>query len=885
MLSEHAENITKAVSLRKLISVLAFVLLSAGALAQNISVAGRLRDRKTKEPVAFANIFVENTQYGTISDISGKFNLKLSGNSQLKIKCLGYRDTVVSVNGNEKNLVIDLQPSVKQLREVVVKPGINPANRIIQLAIDNKKKNDFQQQSSYSYNAYNRGVIELAYDEKAEKKIKSQIFKPKTDTVRDSFEMEAQAIMDSTYLFFMETVSECKYKAPDKMKETILASRTAGTKNPLFSIILSQMQSTSFYTNNVEILTTRYMNPIRKGTFKRYYFEIQDTTFDGNDTIFGIAFNPIPNVKFNALKGKVFINSGGYAIQNIEAEPVLESELLNTLNLTIQAETAALDKNGKSKKDTAEAKKTAQVSVGVNTNPDTNVTRISNDIVFRVKHQYKRDSLNRWHPDLLYFELGLKMSQKSDLLARFVTTNKISDFTFNQKIRRREFSDIAIDVDDDATEQDTSFWNKFRPELNQKEKNTFMVYDTLSEMMKRDSTLKNLSLDKIVDWLMMFKDGKIKWGMFAFDINRLYAYNGYEHSRWGLGVDFNPAKWLTIGGYFGYGMEDKTWKYGGNIDFHFDKYKNYSLSLFFMDDLAAAASTEIQGYNILDIDGNRTYAMDRFSKIRKAGAKISLPLWTYMQGSLSASYSRESDLFDNDGLIFPERGGAILPSTDFAEVRLSLNYEYRKRKIRLPKYELTLNDGISEHPVFNIEYTRGVSIFDADETYNRVLFQYSQNVMFQHYGTFHFFVSAGYVDKDAPYSRMFNATGTRKIHYYFRNSFMTLYCNDFTSNAYANACVSFDFAQTFWNLKHSKPRFFLQLNSLIGTTFGETVSKDGILLNAPEKGILEPCLAVKDLLTYSTLTLGVGCAYRISGYNSVHEWNNIAAFATIGIIF
>ena len=274
---------------RKILSALLFVFLSANTLSQGISVSGTLRDSKTKEPVAFANIFIENTRQGTISDISGKFSLSLSSDSRLRIKCLGYHDTTISVRNDGEKITVELRPSVKQLHEIVVKPGINPANRIIQLAIDNKKKNDFQQQSSYSYNAYNKGVIEIAYDEQAEKKIREQIFKPMTDTVLDSFELEMQAVMDSTYLFFMESISECKYKAPDKMKETILASRTAGTKNPLFSVILSQMQSTSFYSNNVEILTTRYLNPIRKGTFKRYYFEIQDTVYDGNDTIFGIA--------------------------------------------------------------------------------------------------------------------------------------------------------------------------------------------------------------------------------------------------------------------------------------------------------------------------------------------------------------------------------------------------------------------------------------------------------------------------------------------------------------------------------------------------------------------------------------------------------------------
>ncbi|MBR4804047.1 MAG: hypothetical protein IK032_05360, partial [Bacteroidales bacterium] len=123
---------------------------------------------------------------------------------------------------------------------------------------------------------------------------------------------------------------------------------------------------------------------------------------------------------------------------------------------------------------------------------------------------------------------------------------------------------------------------------------------------------------------------------------------------------------------------------------------------------------------------------------------------------------------------------------------------------------------------------------------------------------------------------------TGNMSYYFRNSFMTLHPHQFVSDRYANLCISFQFAQPFWRLKYSKPKPFLQLNSIIGTA-SRKITTDNMPVLAPEKGIMEPCVAINDLLAYSTISLGVGFAYRVSAYNSIYEKDNMSVFMTIGL--
>ena len=845
-----------------------FVLLLSffvSGIAQQREVSGVVLDKKG-DPVAFASVFVDNTTIGTITDISGNFSLLLDAEyNRLHIKCMGFDEVYANIPANGGPIKVRMKESVFMLKDVVVKPGINPANRIIQAAIDNKKKNDFQKQSSYSYTSYNRGVIEFAHDEETSMRPTAKRFISNGDSVRDSFEIFVDEIIDSTYLFFTESVSEYKYKSPDRVSENVIATRTAGTDNPIFSIILTQMQSSSFYSSNFNILGVPYINPIRKGTFRRYFFILQDTIYQGNDTIFGIMFYPQKNKEFNSMKGKVFINTNGYAIQSIVAEPVKVLNSFNGLDFS-----AIVDNKDTTKHNTD------SLALVVSANSlNTGMAEKSDGLVFRVRHLYACDSQGRWYPDFQHFELGIRMSKKNDVLLRFSTTNKINDFSFNPKLKRREFSDVTLNIDEEAVTNDTAVWNRYRPAITEKEKNTFILYDSINGAIRKETPL---TMTDLVDWLMQLLSGKIKIKQFAIDINKIFNYNGYEHSRWGLGLEWNVTKWMRPSGYFGYGIKDKEWKYGGTLDFFFDRYKNYNLSFFYRRDLEMAASTTNNNYALLDIDGNVKYAMEHFSKVQQAGVSLSMPLWRHVKGSASLTYSRETPMYDSNGIFYARDISDPLPTVDFAEIGLNLTYE-KNDKIRLPKYEIKMGTEFS-HPVINIRYTRGINLFDAKQSYNRLLVEYTQRIPWQHYGTFNIFSQLGYVDSDVPYSRLFATVGTGNMWYYFRNSFMTLHPHQFVSDRYANLCVSFQFAQPWWKLKYSKPKPFLQINSMIGTA-SRNITTDNMPIVAPEKGILEPCVAINDLLIYSTFTFGVGYAYRVSAYNSIYEKDNMSVFMTI----
>jgi len=96
-------------------------------LAQTGTVSGRIIDKVTNAPIAFANVIVDNTLLGSTTDIDGKFTITKvpAGYVQLMSTYVGYkpvrsRDIFVSPK-MEATVELAMEPAENQLEEVVIK--------------------------------------------------------------------------------------------------------------------------------------------------------------------------------------------------------------------------------------------------------------------------------------------------------------------------------------------------------------------------------------------------------------------------------------------------------------------------------------------------------------------------------------------------------------------------------------------------------------------------------------------------------------------------------------------------------------------------------------------------------------------------------------------
>lgn len=84
----------------------------------NHKITGVVKD-ETGEPVIGANVVVQGTSLGTITDIDGNFTLEAPKNAVLKLSYIGLADLLVEVNGKD-HLNINMKDDSKALDEVVV---------------------------------------------------------------------------------------------------------------------------------------------------------------------------------------------------------------------------------------------------------------------------------------------------------------------------------------------------------------------------------------------------------------------------------------------------------------------------------------------------------------------------------------------------------------------------------------------------------------------------------------------------------------------------------------------------------------------------------------------------------------------------------------------
>jgi len=97
-----------------------FIVISPLDKLQQQKLTGTITDATNGEPVIGANIVVEGTTIGTVTDVNGKFSLDIpKSDAVILVSFIGYNTEKLSVNG-QSTLAIRLMPDVQKLDEIVV---------------------------------------------------------------------------------------------------------------------------------------------------------------------------------------------------------------------------------------------------------------------------------------------------------------------------------------------------------------------------------------------------------------------------------------------------------------------------------------------------------------------------------------------------------------------------------------------------------------------------------------------------------------------------------------------------------------------------------------------------------------------------------------------
>jgi len=287
-------------------------------------IKGKITDEKGN-PLPSVTIYEDNTYNGTTSNDQGFYELstKKQGKHTIIFQFLGFKTQkqTVDIASFPYNLDVKLIEESFTLNEVVINPNDNPANQIIKKAIANKKAN-IEKTSKYKADFYSRGIFRI---KDAPKKILGQKL--------DMFD----EVLDSTrsgILYLSETVSKIAFQKPDKMKETIIASKVSGNDNG-FSFNNAASANFDFYENYLDF-DVNVVSPIADNAFNYYKYKLEGSFYnENNQQINKIKVTPKRDSD-PAMEGYIYIVDDTWAIYavdlNIKGEQ-MQNPALNLLTL------------------------------------------------------------------------------------------------------------------------------------------------------------------------------------------------------------------------------------------------------------------------------------------------------------------------------------------------------------------------------------------------------------------------------------------------------------------------------------------------------------------------------------------------------------------------
>lgn len=520
---------------KKLIFLIFFIFYKTLIFSQ-LSISGIILDQKN-EPLPFVNILINKNQTdGVSSDIDGKFSIQSNESIEtLTFSFVGFEKLVYKIQKEdfEKKLVLQMKSTAFDLKEAVVVAGENPAHRIIRNVVKNRDQNNPEKMESFQCLTYNKMIIELLPDEVKIKEFQVKHQNSEKQSQKKQSKNFEKILQNAklAHLFLMESVSERSFLFPEKNRELVLHNRVSGFQDPSFVALTNDFQPFSFYGDYIEILDKAFLNPISPNSTKKYFFNIVDTLLQKTDSVFIISYHPRKGKNFEGLKGILYVNTNGYALQNVIAEPSDKSF-----------------------------------------------------IQMKIEQRYKKVEGKQWFPEQLNFVIEASKYPHKNIGTRMSGKSYISQVQLNPKLNKKDFKIQGYTTAENANEKVDSIWLNYRPKvLNQKEEMTYIVMDSIGKKNK---------FDQLLDLSEALASGRFPIKKIDILLPKVLSFNDFENIRLGLGLSTNDqlSKYFELSGYGGYGFSDEKWKYGGALLFNFLPNEKLQLKFNYQQDLREPAA-------------------------------------------------------------------------------------------------------------------------------------------------------------------------------------------------------------------------------------------------------------------------------------------------------
>jgi len=783
---------------------------------------GRVLDSKSKNPLAFVTLLAEGQRTGSYTDIDGKFELKSSVQiTRIRLSYVGYETVFVDViNGNEIEVLLEETPF--KLQEAIVEDSENPAHRIIREVINRKDEHDPEKGRSFSYESYNKLIFTADIDS-------ALLNHPEKMDELDTNDRDALKFFEQQHLFMMESVTERKFMPPNRNSELVKATRVSGLKHPDFAVLGTQLQSFSFYKEEISVLDEKYLSPVANGAINKYIYTLEDTTYQERDTVFIISYQPASKKNFKGLKGVLYINSKGYAIQNVIAEP-------------FEKEEGGLD--------------------------------------IRIQQKYEWVDETKWFPTQLNSTLYFNMISLENYRMMGIGRSYLKNIVIDPEVSKKDFNHVTLKLEKIATKQPDSYWNQFRVDsLDNKELRTYEFVDSVGKAENLDLKLKTLQT---------LITGRIPIGAFNLDISKMLAYNRYEGLRLGMGIETGDqiSEVVRLGVYGAYGFKDKNFKYGSNLRVTIDKKREVYVEVLAEHDVVEFGGQDFAGkIGLFDPSGYFSLYVNRMELYDAAEFGLGFRAMGFSTWRLSGRRERRM-AFEDYLFSTPENEFVTLQDQlyDLFTVRADIRIALGEKFVETMTRQVSLG---SKYPVLNLQVEKGFDdLLEGAYDFYRFDALLSHSMNLKNIGTFSFRVNGAYVTESLPGSLLINPRSTRdKIFGVFSPyAFEAMRINEFLADRFVSVHLRHNFRSLLFRTKHFAPELVLVHNAGIGD-LNSADRHENIEFAIPDKLYLESGFQIDNLFFSGISGFGIGAFYRYGPWGREKFEDNLAIKLTLRTTF
>ncbi|GAB3824087.1 hypothetical protein GCM10028895_31890 [Pontibacter rugosus] len=550
---------------------------------------------------------------------------------------------------------------------------------------------------------------------------------------------------------------------------------------------------------------------------------LQETLEQGQDTVFVISFTPEQGKNFEGLEGLLYINSNGWAVQNV-----------------IAASAGDDDKRG-----------------------------------IKLQQQYERvGPQQKWFPTELDVELTVPQITLSGHQPYAHMRTYITNINLNPDLRRSEFGVVALKQNLDANRQPESFFQDYRPDsLNQLEQRTYARLDSIGRAQKLDRTIRTM------EYLM---NKQIPIGVLSLDLNRLLKVSNFEGLRLGLGAYTNDrlSERFKVGGCWGYGFKDDEAKYGADAAVILSQPMALQLKAVYFEDVLETGGRRLAFEEERGLLGNLHRAMlpdMDYTTHKSIALRGRILRYVQAQAQLRQEERRPTLLAQEDN---------TPPEFNLTEAVVSIRYapgekymQQFNRLLPMPQQEhpvlwLQYTRGFND-------------FLEGDYAFHKYDARLQTSFRHRTFGESRFILAAGLVEGNAPLVARYNGYGSYNPDYrvYAGEGFETMQSYEFFSDRYAALFFSQNFGKRLLNTRFFAPDLVAVTNIGIGSLNQPLPDLPENSINSMRKGFFESGLMLNNIISSAFSGIGVGAFYRYGPYALEKSKDNLCIKLTASLLF